>query len=988
MSNGQSQSASATLDDAKALYYKGKYQEAEQLCLKALELSSNQYGREHQKTLKSINQLARTYSRLRDNEKALFYFQEAYTTTNKLFGTESPESAYCLIDMGHVYAQMYEPDSANMAYGKALAIVEKTHGKESSKTANILMNIGSAYHKKADYLDAEKYYQSAFEIFRKVSEPNSVDFNRIYSNMGYMYRKKGDLEKALDYGLKALDIKLMNYDAFHPSVGKYYRNIGRVYEEMNHMEEALPYMQQALEITKSALGTTHPQTAGSFCELAHIYAGLQQYDTALVLYQKGTRLLEKKLPIDHPYVVAGYLNTAQILRETGKLDNALDYYRIALNRFLSRTYRPSDLIARTRNDMASTFFQQKALDSALVYCQLAIKDIAVNFSFEGNDYYKNPALGDVQAQALFLKILGTKAVILEERARQKNGDQIIFIEALNTTLLAVDLIEKMRRSYQSEISRQYLSTETAGVYKIGVRVAMALYDITGSQYYLWQAFDLAEKSKANILWRSFNESTALGAAGIPPEDQALATALEHKIGALEEELSQYEGDTNEAYVSGLRSKLFDTKLEHSRHLTYLENHFPAFFELRYAPPIVDRQQLIKKLSGDHMGLINYFYDDTDMYIFLVSKDGVQCIVKPLFIDLVGTINEIRSFDVQMLLNTGSEKVHLAYLQQLQSLYAQLIQPISSELKGVNRLVIVPYGIIHYLPFEMLIKEVNGPDYRGQPYLLYDFTIQYAWSAALWAKDVPYTPVTDQKYTGFAPSFNLPKPENEIKDTTRSSLFNLTFSAHEITDAQRLFGGQVFVDNGATKAAFKSHAPSSRILHLATHAIVDNERSLFSALAFSETDATTSDHFLYAHEVYNLKLSAEMAVMSACNTAYGVLAEGEGIMSLGRAFFYAGCRSVVMSQWPANDRTTYMMMNDFFLYLDSGQQKDKALQNAKLKHLANADALTAHPYFWAGMIAVGDMRPLPIGNKYNTLLWGLITALLAVGSLLLLRKLKV
>jgi len=102
-------------------------------------------------------------------------------------------------------------------------------------------------------------------------------------------------------------------------------------------------------------------------------------------------------------------------------------------------------------------------------------------------------------------------------------------------------------------------------------------------------------------------------------------------------------------------------------------------------------------------------------------------------------------------------------------------------------------------------------------------------------------------------------------------------------------------------------------------------------------------------------------MSACNTGFGQLAEGEGVISLGRAFSYAGCKSVLMSLWMANDNSTSSLMNGFYEKLAQGECKDKALQSAKLKYLESSDPLMAHPYFWAGMIAVGDMSEVTQSN---------------------------
>ncbi|MBE0660932.1 MAG: CHAT domain-containing protein [Bacteroidales bacterium] len=981
MNPAQAQSASELYDQANELYDEGRYKEAEKLFLKVLELFENQYGREHKETLRPINRLGRTYSQLRENEKALHYLQEAFGIAQKLYGSESAEAAYRLIDIGHVYSQLYEPDKANKTYNQALKLFKKLFGKVSSKTANVLMNIGSAYQKKGDYLDAERYYLRAFEIFSKVSEPGSEDFNRIYSNMGYIYRKKGDLEKALDFGQKALEIKLKNYEPTHPSVGKYYRNIGRVYEEMNRMEEALPYMQKALEISESSLGNDHPHTAGAYGEVAHIHAAMRQYDTALRIYQRSIQLLENTLPADHPYVVAGYFNIATVYNELGLLKKALEYYHVALQKLLSRTFRPGNLVAQAYRDLASVHFRINEFDSALIYCQRGLEAIATNFVFQDGEYFANPSIAEVQAQIEFLGILGLKAELLEELYNLKSSEITNLEEALNTTLLAVQLIEDMRLGYQSESSRQYLSSGTSGIFKTGVRVAMQLYQETGNKKYLWQAFGLSEKSKAIILWRSMNESSAIGAAGLPESEREAIANLEQRFAILEEEVAQFDEGVENDINSAVRSELFNVKLEYDKLIKSLEKTYPDFYELRYAPPVVTQENLIRKINGSQLAVLSYFYDDTAMYIFLFDKDGLKGYAQPLISNFTNTITSIREFDLSDLLGMNSGADRLAYLQQLNDLYMLLVEPVRNRLAEQSNLLIIPHGILNYLPFEMLIERVDGSDFRQQPYLIHDFTIQYAWSAALWAKEIQPATASRLSFAGFAPSFAFSESEPGSENTYRSTLANLTFSSQEIKDAQKMLGGKVFIDEVATKSSFRLYAPASRVLHLATHAIVNNEKYLKSGLSFAVENGSEKDDFLYAYEIYNLKLSAEMAVMSACNTGFGKIAEGEGVMSLGRAFFYAGCKSIIMSQWLANDRTTYELMDNFYQKIVEGQTKDQALRNAKIEHLTNADALTAHPYFWAGMIAVGDMRPLTQEQTIYKWIW--IFAALVLGGLMIL-----
>jgi CHAT domain-containing protein len=166
-----------------------------------------------------------------------------------------------------------------------------------------------------------------------------------------------------------------------------------------------------------------------------------------------------------------------------------------------------------------------------------------------------------------------------------------------------------------------------------------------------------------------------------------------------------------------------------------------------------------------------------------------------------------------------------------------------------------------------------------------------------------------------------------------------------------------MDEMANENWFKKNAQNYNILHLAMHALIDDEDPLRSKLLFSQTNDSTEDGFLNAYELYNMKINADLVVLSACNTGYGKLVKGEGVMSLSRAFMYAGCPSIVMSLWKAEDKSTASIMVNFFRHIKQGEFKDEALRNSKLNFIQNADPLTAHPFFWANFVVVGDNSPI-------------------------------
>ena len=207
----------------------------------------------------------------------------------------------------------------------------------------------------------------------------------------------------------------------------------------------------------------------------------------------------------------------------------------------------------------------------------------------------------------------------------------------------------------------------------------------------------------------------------------------------------------------------------------------------------------------------------------------------------------------------------------------------------------------------------------------------------------------------------------IEDTTaldslRGSMIRLNWAEKEVTSISELMNGEVYCYNRATEKTFKEKAPHAGILHIATHAVVNDANPLFSKLLFSPDPASGEDGFLNTYELYNMRLNATMVVLSACNTGYGKLVRGEGIMSLARGFMYAGCPSLVMSLWPVDDQSTSILMRYFYEGLKLGYDKDKALRQAKLEFLKNADEVKANPFYWSGMIFIGNTDPLQPAHK--------------------------
>lgn len=229
-------------------------------------------------------------------------------------------------------------------------------------------------------------------------------------------------------------------------------------------------------------------------------------------------------------------------------------------------------------------------------------------------------------------------------------------------------------------------------------------------------------------------------------------------------------------------------------------------------------------------------------------------------------------------------------------------------------------------------------------------ISYDYSASLWrSKNQKNKNKYSKKFAGFAPSFN-DLVASESRSCHSEEFYTLKCSEEEVEGIKKIIGGEIFSGVQASKEAFQKHADDYQILHLATHACVDEENAMLNKIHFT-------DNYLSSYDLSILDLNADLVVLSACNTGTGKLLKGEGMMSLARSFRQAGCQSTVMSLWPVNDCSTAAIMKLFYSNLSKGEDKNLALRNAKLSYLESANKMERSPFYWAAFIQSGNVDVL-------------------------------
>lgn len=304
---------------------------------------------------------------------------------------------------------------------------------------------------------------------------------------------------------------------------------------------------------------------------------------------------------------------------------------------------------------------------------------------------------------------------------------------------------------------------------------------------------------------------------------------------------------------------------------------------------------------------------------------------------------------------SSIKQTLSNIDMAEDALAKILLPESAF--SYSKLTIIPDRPIYFLPFETLIF--------NKDYLLNSHSIRYSSHLRFTFFKEDSTKIKEKtKATIFAPEY----ASTTTKLATRSAPVFLEGAQKEAERLESLFPSQAFVGKKATKDNFIKYKSGTQLLHLAMHATVDKDNPGLSHFTFSNEEK------LFLEELYALKIPADLAVLSACNTAVGNTDNSLNINSLHRAFNYAGTKATIASLWEVPDETTSQIMISFYEYLKDGETKSKALQKAKLDYLKNtkADKLK-HPYYWAGFVLYGS--DTPIEKEQNIMLWIFIVATL-------------
>lgn len=543
-----------------------------------------------------------------------------------------------------------------------------------------------------------------------------------------------------------------------------------------------------------------------------------------------------------------------------------------------------------------------------------------------------------------------------------------FDEAQKAFMNSIDTIEKMRHQVGGgELARQRFFEDKLQPY-------LEMIELSWNLNRPVDVLTYAELAKARTLLDVLRNGRVHITKAMTPEELEMERTSNAQLSALNTQI--YEESQrlkpNRDRIAELEPRREKARLAHEAFLTSLYVKHPELKVQRGETTPITLPEAAELLPGTATALLEFVVAEEKTYLILLTRDNkttpLQIKLYPLNVTAKQLTEEVGEFR-RMLAERD-----LTYQTKARQLYDLLLKPAEDQLKGKKTLCVVPDKALWELPFQALQP-------RNGVHLIEDLTLFYAPSLSVLRetnkKRFPATPggpaglvkVSRDRDKASANTFFalanpqlLGKPETVNPSRTRERLDPLPEAENEVKTVSRLYGGAnslIFVGADARESRVKAVAPKYRILHFATHGLLDGQNPMYSHLTLSQ-DAGESqeDGLLEAREIINMDLNAELAVLSACQMARGWVGAGEGVIGMSWAFFVAGVPTIVASQWKVDSVSTTSLMIDFHRRLTARRpgtrarpQKAESLRRASLGLLRSERY--KHPFYWAGFVMVGD-----------------------------------
>lgn len=799
--------------------------------------------------------------------------------------------------------------------------------------AIVILNCNKAYFENqfGQTLNAVKSYEKAWLIYQKNKFKNYDIIEYCLKPLGNLYTILGDYENAENiikqYYFIASDEK--NETQKVAAI----LNLSNVYQNTGNVEKAIDLIEKTIRTEKLSLtqkGILYNNLGANYL-LTNV--GFLVKNNALANAENAflkTISLLKKDKSQSETLANAYRNLAKLKMEQNELESASEFLAKANIEFQKISNKEPRKIAQLFYENAFLDFKQGKVNEATQNIVSVFKTLIPNYSPKNS----LPNQNSLYAETVLLDALDLQASIyLAENTPQnalKSFALSFHIEELLQTLLIYEnskIITQIRNRNRTEKC---------------IEIYNSLYQKEKKTSYLESAFLLSEQTKSVVLKNHLSNTASLSR-----EQKLILQQLQNWNTTILKEQQKLEL-ANISKINEAIKKQNELMLLLKSKDTKTNVKSPADFDL---------QQLYEKLEKDNAVMIEYFFGSNYIYNFTIENKKIKLYSIPLehrgLTDLVGFINYFN--DAKTIADNPKNYNRLG-----NKIYKELKIPKPHHHKN---LIIIPDGILGFLPFEALItQESETTNFAKMHYVLNDFDVAYNNSAAFYLNAMPLSN-TQKSVVGIFPVFE-------------KTNYALRFSKNELESIKHNFDGQFFENEKATFNNFKNNAVGKSIIHLSTHASAGDLETPASIKFYDQ-------EILYS-ELYNLQLNPDLVVLSACETGIGKLFKAEGAMSVARGFQFAGAQNLLFSLWNVNDYTASVFMAYFYKEVKHNSSFVHSTANAKRAFLKDENISNAKksPYYWSAFVYYGTIETPEKSSNY---IFYIISFLIIIGLFLIFKR---
>lgn len=839
-----------------------------------------------------------------------------------------------------------------------------------------------------NYKEATKLFEEAISIARKM--PSGEHEAKCLRQLSINYRETNNPKESFQLSAQALEIaaglnikREAGYDAY---------SLGMYYYDSSIYSLALKYFEESLKIAQQL--SSPPDEADCMTAMGNIFCEVGQYDKALTILSSANNIYSKLN--NRAGFARNLLNMGVIYRRRGFLSGNNDDLRMSLSfywKYLGMKNSEVDSADQIRimNNIGSVYYDLAQYSDAMRYfsqalgrararnskvmISLVLNNIGIVQATLGN--YEESTKYYQEAIDLALESEGGQVLweaYLEIANSYKKRHQ--FQQALENYKNSIAVIEDIRSRIGLEDEKaSFLGTNKhIEPYHQIIDLFVAMDRESPESGYKEEAFNYLERAKA----RAFLDS--LEVADIE-DSQRVDFRLLNKEKEISEELSKLYSalaSSSNAKKNEILQMIQAREMEYESLKREIRLKNPAYANLRF-PEIVTLKETRRKILDSRTAVCAYSVGKDHSYAFVITRKDVTIGVLPPRSELQAKITNY------LKIITDKDRQDFRLGQEL----ARTLIP-SDLSPRITRLIIIPDDWLNFLPFEALPLSSASSQFMVQKY-----RISYAPSLSSFLEllrrqktrgsktDLDVLAIGSPSSSGQGLDqldLKSPAPGQADKPGVAPVQTGLRFSGREIRAIGSLFKpGKVRTTSGAeaTEEAVRRLPLSEfKILHFATHAVIDDKNPNRSYLLLSPSRSAEEDGFLQGREIYNLRINADLVTLAACQTGLGQLIRGEGIEGLSRAFFYAGASTVMMSLWSVDDQASSQLMERFYTHLRDGQSIAQALQRTKQEMIRSGTL--SHPFYWAGYVLSGqaNARVFPSSRTREAIL---ILAVMVLGT---------